>query len=102
MIAEEAFRLAAMSSVPAEALQTVMKRNGAMTPTMAGIAQRTGEGPPPRAVQIQREIQASNGVKDLALAEELARIVNTASACATFAKTQYWFAMTAHGPTGGW
>lgn len=102
MVAEEAFRLAAMNAVPAETLQAVMKQNGAYTPAMVGIVKRSGEGPPERAEQIQREVQASNGVKDLTLAEGLARSANTASACATFAKSQYWFAMTAHGPTGAW
>jgi 3-hydroxyisobutyrate dehydrogenase/2-hydroxy-3-oxopropionate reductase len=102
IVAEEAFRLAAMTSVPAEILVDVMKRNGALTPVMETIARRTGEAPPERSVQMNREVQASNGIKDLALAEQLAKSVNTASSAATFAKSQYWFSMTAHGPTGAW
>jgi 3-hydroxyisobutyrate dehydrogenase len=45
-----------------------------------------------------RYVQASNGVKDLALAESLAKSVDTASAAATFAKGQYWFSFTANLP----
>jgi 3-hydroxyisobutyrate dehydrogenase len=95
-VAEEAFRLAGLTAVPAEALKTVMGRNGALTPTMMAIASRAGQPPADRETMAQREVQASNGVKDLALAEELAKSVDTASATATFAKTQYWFAYTAN------
>ncbi len=95
-VAEEAFRVASLTGVPAEALKTVMQSNGALTPTMMAIAARAGQPPADRALMLAREIQASNGVKDLALAEELARSVDTPSAAATFAKTQYWAAYTAN------
>ena len=37
-------------------------------------------------------------MKDLTLAESLAKSVDTASATATFAKAQYWFSYTANLP----
>ena len=45
IVAEEAFRLAALSGVPAEALEAVMKGNGALTPTMMAIASRAALPP---------------------------------------------------------
>jgi 3-hydroxyisobutyrate dehydrogenase len=98
IVAEEAFRLAALTDVPAEALEAVMKSNGALTPTMMAIASRAGHPPADEHTAALRTVQASNGVKDLALAESLARSVDTASATATFAKGQYWFAYTANLP----
>jgi 3-hydroxyisobutyrate dehydrogenase len=100
IVAEEAFRLAALTGVPAEALQAVMKSNGALTPTMMAIAARAGQPPADEHTAALRYIQASNGVKDLTLAESLAKSVDTASAAATFAKGQYWFSYTANLPNG--
>jgi 3-hydroxyisobutyrate dehydrogenase-like beta-hydroxyacid dehydrogenase len=97
-VAEEAFRLAALSGVPAEALSQVMTRNGALTPTMKVIAARAGAAPADRATLTAREVQARNGLKDLALAEALARSLDTPSAAASFAKGQYWHAYTANLP----
>ena len=98
IVAEEAFRLAALTGVPADALQAVMKSNGALTPTMMAIASRAGQPPADEHTAALRSVQASNGVKDLALAESLAKSVDTASATATFAKSQYWFSYTANLP----
>ncbi|MGH3247505.1 MAG: NAD(P)-dependent oxidoreductase [Trebonia sp.] len=97
-VAEEAFRLAALGGVPAEALSQVMTQNGALTPTMKVIAARAGASPADRATLTAREVQARNGLKDLALAEALARSLDTPSAAATFAKGQYWHAYTANLP----
>jgi 3-hydroxyisobutyrate dehydrogenase-like beta-hydroxyacid dehydrogenase len=97
IVAEEAFRLAAMSGVPAGALQTVMTRNGVLTKSMATITGRIGESAPDDVEQRIRVAQAANGVKDLAMAEELAKGALTSSATATFAKSQYWFSMTSRG-----
>ena len=83
---------------PAEALQAVMKSNGALTPTMMAIASRAGQPPADEHTAALRSVQASNGVKDLALAEALAKSVDTASATATFAKSQYWFSYAANLP----
>ena len=99
IVAEEAFRLAALTGVPADALQAVMKSNGALTPTMMAIASRAGQPPADEHTAALRSVQASNGVKDLALAEALAKSVDTASASATFAKSQYWFSYTANLPS---
>jgi 3-hydroxyisobutyrate dehydrogenase len=98
IVAEEAFRLAALTGVPADALEAVMKSNGALTPTMMAIASRAGQPPADEHTAALRSVQASNGVKDLALAEALAKSVDTASAAATFARSQYWFSYTANLP----
>jgi 3-hydroxyisobutyrate dehydrogenase len=45
-VAEEAFRLAALAGVPAEALTRVTTQNGALTPTMKVIAARAGAPQP--------------------------------------------------------
>jgi 3-hydroxyisobutyrate dehydrogenase-like beta-hydroxyacid dehydrogenase len=97
-VAEEAFRLAALAGVPAEALIQVTTQNGALTPTMKVIAARAGAAPADRETGNAREVQARNGVKDLALAEALARSLDTPSAAATFAKGQYYHAYTANLP----
>jgi 3-hydroxyisobutyrate dehydrogenase len=68
-VAEEAFRLAALVGVPAD-----------------------------RETYNAREVQARNGVKDLALAEALAHSLDTPSAAASFAKGQYYHAYTANLP----
>src|SRR6202042_441711 len=65
-VAEEAFRLAALAGVPAEALIQVTTQNGALTPTMKVIAARAGAAPADRDTCNAREVQARNGVKDLA------------------------------------
>jgi 3-hydroxyisobutyrate dehydrogenase len=100
IVAEEAFRLAALTGVPAEALRAVMKSNGALTPTMMAIASRAGQPPADEHTAALRYVQASNGVKDLTLAESLAKSVDTVSAAATFARGQYWFSYTANLPNG--
>jgi 3-hydroxyisobutyrate dehydrogenase len=97
-VAEEAFRLAALSGVPAAALTRVTTQNGALTPTMKVIAARAGAPPADRETYNAREVQARNGVKDLALAEALARSLDTPSAAATFAKGQYYHAYTTNLP----
>jgi 3-hydroxyisobutyrate dehydrogenase-like beta-hydroxyacid dehydrogenase len=97
-VAEEAFRLAALAGVPAEALIQVTTQNGALTPTMKVIAARAGAAPADRGTGNAREVQARNGVKDLALAEALARSLDTPSAAATFAKGQYYHAYTTNLP----
>jgi 3-hydroxyisobutyrate dehydrogenase len=99
-VAEEAFRLAALAGVPAEALTWVTTQNGALTPTMKVIAARAGAPPADRETYDAREVQARNGVKDLALAETLARTLDTPSAAASFAKGQYYHAYTANLPEG--
>lgn len=102
VIAEEAFRLAAMTSVPAGVLKRVMLGNGALTPAMSRIADRSGEESPDLALRRNREVQATTGIKDLALAEELAKTVSTSCAAATFAKAHIWHAMAGVGPTAAW
>jgi 3-hydroxyisobutyrate dehydrogenase len=97
-VAEEAFRLAALVGVPAEALTRVTTQNGALTPTMKAIAARAGAPPADRETYNAREVQARNGVKDLALAEALAHSLDTPSAAASFAKGQYYHAYTANLP----
>ena len=97
-VAEEAFRLAALAGVPAEALTRVMTQNGALTPAMKVMAARAGAPPADRETYSAREVQARNGVKDLALAEALARSLDTPSAAASFAKGQYYHAYTANLP----
>ncbi len=97
-VAEEAFRLAALAGVPAEALTRVTTQNGALTPTMKVIAARAGAPPADRETYNAREVQARNGVKDLALAEALAHSLDTPSAAATFAKGQYYHAYTTNLP----
>jgi 3-hydroxyisobutyrate dehydrogenase-like beta-hydroxyacid dehydrogenase len=99
-VTEEAFRLAALAGVPAEALTRVMTQNGALTPTMKVMAGRAGAPPADRETYRAREVQARNGVKDLALAEALARSLDTPSAAASFAKGQYYHAYTANVPEG--
>lgn len=97
-VAEEAFRLAALAGVPAEALIRVTTQNGALTPTMKVIAARAGAPPAGRETANAREVQARNGVKDLALAEALAHSLDTPAAAASFAKGQYYHAYTANLP----
>lgn len=97
IVAEEAFRLAALSAVPAAALEAVMTRNGVLTKSMRTVTMRIGEESVDETEQRMREVQAANGVKDLAMAEELAKAALTSGAVATFAKNQYWFSMTARG-----
>jgi 3-hydroxyisobutyrate dehydrogenase len=97
-VAEEAFRLAALAGVPAEALTRVTTQNGALTPTMKVIAARAGAPPADRETCNAREVQARNGVKDLALAESLAHSLDTPGAAASFAKGQYYHAYTANLP----
>jgi len=97
-VAEEAFRLAALTGTSLDAVQSVMTRNGILTPVMKGIAARAGQPPADRETLARRQGQARNCVKDLALAEELARSVQTPSAAATFAKAQFWYAYTAELP----
>jgi 3-hydroxyisobutyrate dehydrogenase len=65
---------------------------------MKVIAARAGAPPADRATLTAREAQARNGVKDLELAEALARSLDTPSAAAAFAKGQYWHAYTANLP----
>lgn len=98
VVAEEAFRIAVRSSIPVEALETVLARNGVLTPVMKRITDRIGEPAPDPAEERVRAIHASNGVKDLLLAEQLAADAQTSSATATFARNQFWFAATAAGP----
>jgi 3-hydroxyisobutyrate dehydrogenase len=98
LVAEEALRLAALTSVPADVVRTVMERNGVWTPLMSAIGVRAGREPADRAELSQRQVQASNGVKDFALAEALAKSVDTPSATATFGKSQYWWAFMADLP----
>ncbi|SEO56143.1 NAD(P)-dependent oxidoreductase [Trujillonella endophytica] len=98
LVAEEALRLAALTSVPADVVRAVMERNGVWTPLMTAIGMRAGRAPADRAELSQRQVQAANGVKDLALAEALARSVDTPSAAATFGKGQYWWAFMADLP----
>jgi 3-hydroxyisobutyrate dehydrogenase-like beta-hydroxyacid dehydrogenase len=97
-VAEEAFRLAALAGVPAEALTRVMTQNGALTPTMKVMAARAGAPPADHETYQAREVQARNGVKDLTLAEALAHSLDTPSAAASFAKGQYYHAYTANLP----
>lgn len=102
MIAEEAYRIAARASVPADILSAVLTRNGCLTPQMAWMAKRSGEEAPSREEQIMREVQAANGIKDLSLAEDLARGAYTACGLTSFAKANYWFTITVPGPTAAW
>jgi 3-hydroxyisobutyrate dehydrogenase-like beta-hydroxyacid dehydrogenase len=97
-VAEEAFRLAALAGVPADALTRVTTQNGALTPTMKVIAARAGAPPADRETYDAREVQARNGVKDLALAEALAHSLDTPSGAASFARGQYYHAYTANIP----
>jgi 3-hydroxyisobutyrate dehydrogenase len=97
-VAEEAFRLAALAGVPAEALIRVTTQNGALTPTMKVMAARADAPPADRETYNAREVQARNGVKDLSLAEALAHSLDTPSAAASFAKGQYYHVYTANLP----
>lgn len=97
-VAEEAFRLATLTGVSADAVQAVMMRNGILTPVMKGMAARVGQPPADLETLTRRQGQARNCVKDLALAEALARSVQTPSAAATFAKEQFWYAYTTEMP----
>ncbi|HEY0937595.1 MAG TPA: hypothetical protein VGD91_28130 [Trebonia sp.] len=97
-VAEEAFRLAALSRVPAQALSQVMTQNGALTPALKVIAARAGAPPADQATLTAREVQARNGLKDLQLTPALAHSLDTPSAAAAFAKGQYWHSYTANLP----
>ena len=97
-VAEEAFRLAALAGVPAAALTQVTTQNGALTPAMKVLAGRAGAPPADRETFNARQVQARNGVKDLALAEALARSLDTPSAAASFARGQYYHTYTANLP----
>jgi 3-hydroxyisobutyrate dehydrogenase len=90
VIAEEAFRLAMLTGVSVEGLLTVMRRNGALTPTMRVAHSRTGQPGADVMPLPRRMISAGNSVKDFELAEALAQSVHTPSPVATFGKEHIW------------
>lgn len=76
MIGIEAANLAEASGVPVDKLLTIMKRNGVMTPPMAGfLAFRNDPGDADRRAFFAS--QAGIGEKDLSLAEALAQGAGT-------------------------
>lgn len=78
--------VAEASGVPMDKLLSVMKRNGNLTPPMAGFLDfRSNPGDAAQRAFIASQVGI--GEKDLALAEELAAGSNTVSPFASYAKT---------------
>jgi 3-hydroxyisobutyrate dehydrogenase len=86
MLGIEVADVAEASGVPMDKLLTVMKRNGNLTPPMAGFVDfRNNPGDAARRAFFAS--QAGIGEKDLSLAEELAASANAASPLTSHSKT---------------
>jgi 3-hydroxyisobutyrate dehydrogenase len=86
MLGVEVANVAEASGVPMDKLLTVMKRNGNLTPPMAGFIDfRNNPGDAARRAFFAS--QAGIGEKDLALAEELAAVADAPSPITSHTKT---------------